>query len=294
MRALRVLAAAGFTALATSVSAGPIVTTWDYNVTSFFSGATVFGTGGGPTLDATTGNCIGASTACASPTLLRWGVPQNPANAQSSLEITGNPATGQVTTHGVPPDSNTGVIGDPPTEIGITQTFIHSNFPISAPALTAGHVTTTLTLTPFLPAVGSPFGPVARTFDIFFLETPNEAGNCQIASVIPCRDIFAITGNFNFEFQYNYGNPGDTPETYFVQIFPIPLGGLIFDNAICASVGAPNGCASFSTEENQQTPLTFGFAITSQPFVVVPEPGILALFAMGLVGLGFSLRRRQA
>ncbi len=138
-----------------------------------------------------------------------------------------------------------------------------------------------------------------------FLETPN-GGPCPQGGT-PCADIFVIGGALdNFSFWYNTDtevlspvDPGDAEfNRYFVSIFPFlpgsttPLSPL--SAAACTAAGAAPGCQGFLTAEGAQNEVQFAFAITTNPIQEMPEPGTLALFALGLVGLGYTFRRRQS
>ncbi|MEO8304294.1 MAG: THxN family PEP-CTERM protein [Betaproteobacteria bacterium] len=279
MRVLRILAVAGLTVV-TSVANAAIVTQWSYQVTSsFVTASTVFSAGGGTTTNTTS--------------LIAWGIPFGQPN-QSSLEITGNPATGLINT--TTPPFSTPLLVD--GEIGPTQTFTHNNFPIEfspnqSALLLSTQISTTLDLKPNIPNQPD-LGPFPSiTFGIKFKETLN-GGPCPVDAP-PCPDIFVLEGNFNpFTFSYDTDGAGPDPaQLYFVQIFPLagtPLSPL--SDAACAAAGSPNGCIGFITQENQSNHVQFAFALTTEPFGV-PEPGVLALFALGLVGLGFTVRRRQ-
>lgn len=273
MKLIPKFAAIGAAILVASAPASAIVTSWDYSVSSLFTAATYTGSGG------TLQTLPSAS--------LTWGVPNPAGNGQQSSLVIGNsPAIGTVDTYlgSSPPAS--------PPYLGFSTSLTHNNNVINggSTSLLTAILTNTVALDPLIPDNPAMPGMIIP-FSIAFTETPNVAP-CAANSPPgnPCNDIFVLTGGLlNQTFDYD---DGTGLSTYFVNIFPTTGGVLsILSDSACAAAGQASGCLGFTTVEGQSTTLAFGFTISTQP-LNVPEPGILALLGVGLLGL-FSLRRRQ-
>ncbi|QIB64744.1 THxN family PEP-CTERM protein [Kineobactrum salinum] len=250
-------ALAGASLLSTGASAAIIE--WDYEVVTTWDSA-VFSPGNGDPIQ--------------NDTEISWGATGGsiavPGGNRSALLVDNTLSTGSVFTNG---------------PVAPTTVVTHNNNSISSSfaTLTDAMLTTTLNLVAADPDEGQAFND-SITFNVQFTETLNE-GPCEFASDSVCDDIFVISFeslNNSFDFQ---------GETYFISV--VTLGGALvpLPNATCAAAGAANGCFGFTTPEDEATSVPFGILITQQP---VPAPGALALMGLGLLGLGYSRRRKLA
>ncbi len=182
-----------------------------------------------------------------------------------------------------------------PAGIGLSNTITHWNNAISADfaTLTGGQITSTLALET---SGGDPIGGLPDlAFDFLFIETPNNppgGADCADNTPEPCADIFVLISSTSFNVPFMH----DGIE-YLISIFPFAEGGMLGSIATlgaeqCAAAGAAPNCVGIVTDEDQATSIQFAFAITTEP-LLVPEPGMLGLLALGLFGMGVVRRPRK-
>jgi hypothetical protein len=248
-------------AFAAPAAAGVIE--WGYTVTSVFTAASPTGPGAGFSF---------------SPSEISWG---NPAGStaigggRSALTISDSPSVGSIFTNGAP---------------GLANSYSHTNnvVGLAFPLLQTASLDITVALSALDPA-GGDVDPFTLSFDINFIETDNDpdGGICADGSAVGefgpgCVDIFVIAlGDLSYEFEFD-------GESYIFSLFE-PGGefGALSD-AACAAAGAGPGCIGFLTAEEVVNTATFAFIIEQ-----IPEPEVLSLFGLGLVGLGLARRRRD-
>ncbi len=233
------------------------------------------------------------------PKTLSWGQPYgavNPDLKQSSLAI-GNAESGPVTTSVV---DGIGIL-DFAAGTGLT----HENWGVTGDTLVSATLFDGLFLNPTAPVVGPELvGPTLK-FEILFEETYNtpSGGVCKYGdtlvgeagvNVAGCADLFTL----KLGDEVSYEQVGN--DIYLSNSFVIPLDGYneyeytlttrlqgleVLSDVDC---GSDFTCIGFLTEEDKTNELQAGFAISAAR---VPEPGTLAIFGLGLLGLA-SIRRR--
>lgn len=265
--AIGALAAFAFSAQAA------MVTQWSYSVATQWVtsgvGAPTFSPGGG--------------SQTVTPSMLSWGSSIGDADPASNSGRSGLKILNS-------PQNNTtgGLLTNDVLNPDLVATFQHVNNSISGDyaTLLKASVLTTITLTPHAPS-GSALAPMPLTFNINFTETPNTSGSCIPEATSVCDDIFVLTGgNLNQTFAYD-------GYTYFVSFLDMQSGPLTpLSPQACTAAGAPVNCLGFWTAEGASETVDFGIVISSTP-ISVPEPGVLALVGLSLLGAAGASRRRR-
>ncbi len=310
-----------------TANAGTIVTSWDFNLdNAFVEFIDTNGDVGGAS--EITGSKL--NPALGAPTMLSWGTPNNegglnPDFKQSSLQVGLDPDGNFNSAMGDGPAILTDIPGTlvPPASaaqagnIVNTVKVTHDNNQITLPDvgnplgtehLASAKLLDVLTLFPLLGDGGPPMaGPLPLSpllIAITFVETANAPNNgdpgetgADCSDITSpdgggCNDIFVVDvpgaafdpmdGSLNQMFEFD-------DFAYNAKINLDGLGMLADD--VCAEAGAAMGCIGLTTIENMAN--EFQARLSIQLKGAVPEPGALAVFGLGLVGLGFTRRRTR-
>lgn len=255
-------AACALAATAITAQAAPV--TWNYEISlAWGTGANGYAA---PTFSG------GSGTTFYDETLITWGSSSGnhavSGGGRSGVGITDTPATGSVTSDGA---------------TALTNSITHYNNELSGGSSTLK--TAMLVADVKLYDGSTPVVDFINPFAIHFIETTN-AAPCLPSAVTVCDDVFVLTmGALNHEFVYD-------GYTYYASIFENTTALNPLPNAACTAAGSSAPCTGFMTPEFAHTTAQLAFRITTKK-LEIPEPGILALLGIGLVGIGAMRRRRS-
>lgn len=193
---------------------------------------------------------------------MRWGTPPVDGDPQSGYDFAASATPFAVV---VPPS---------PSADFVLGEFAHLNNPIFAPSLESA----TLQLDIDLKVNSTPIGVLSFFFDFTHTETPNGANPCANGdpngtgvNINGCADIVTITFN-------------DLSDTF-------ELGGTLYTLNITGFMTDGGLVQGFETIEAQAN---YADIMANIAIAQVPEPGTLALFGLGLLGLGFARRKGES
>lgn len=257
-----------------SISASPIITSWDFIVDSAFTDSSY--TDGTGTPHETDTNVLFDD-----PTNLSWGNQES----QSSLDISSG-TSGMVWQDGL-------LSGE---EVQ-TALLVHNNItiPTGSSVLATATLSTLLQLVPAGAGFLEPDTSNALNFDIFFKETLNIGGIC--GGVLCENDIFVIVMPLGVIFDQDEGTLSQQftieEHTYNTELRLVSTqngtGLSVLHNALCSQVpGAEDGCIGLTTFEAQSNEFQVMMTITH-----VPEPSTILLLSLALFGIAASVRNKH-
>jgi len=256
-------------ALSPMAATAGLVTSWDYFASSDWDSPVVFSGGNGET-------SVGSK-------VISWGAAGGNYNGSGSRNRSAL-VLSEMT------DTAKAVTGD--TNAALTNSITHHNNVVSTSfrTLQSAVLRTSLILQPFTPEIGPIFPAKVLSFDIRFKETPNKDSNkdCGFNSVSACDDIFVISNKQDLVTSFNYNG-----FKYTVSLVETTKTLDALSPEACKIAGAEVGCSGFTTIEGQDNIAKFGILIDGKQ-LDVSAPGTLGVFALGMLGLGLTARRRQS
>ena len=279
-----------YTFAASTAFAGDIVTTWDYSTWAEFTDSDFSG---------------GTGDTDASLYELSWGADGGdfqdtgvgPGSSRSAITIGDGVAGDDRFGGGAVGGSVNTIIGGAPgpgqVGVGISATHWNNTLSGSFATLTGGTLTDYLTLDALVPDTGGVEDAPTIGIDFRFQETTNNPGSglCLDGSdssdhVGGCPDIFGFNGDLTVGIPFVYdGNLYGINILVFDNMgVPAPFATL--DAGYCAALGLAEGCSGLVTSEKAHTTFQFGFNISHERAITVPEPSSIFLLAIAMIALG--------
>ncbi len=272
--------------------AGDIVEEWNFNTWAEFSDPTWTG-GGGTTSGSDFELSWGADDGDITNDFLNAGL--GPNDSRSALTIGDGPSGSNRYGGGIVSNTVETIIGGDPGTVGVGISATHWNNTLSGSfsTLTGATLTNFLKLDALVPDTGGFEDAPTIGIDFKFQETTNNPGSGTCLDGSPsasytggCPDIFGFNGDLTIGIPFAYdGN------LYNINILVFNDMGVatpfsVLDDGYCTALGLVNGCSGLITNEQMHTTFQFGFNISHERAITVPEPSSIFLLAIAMIALG--------
>jgi hypothetical protein len=281
---------------ASVVHAGDIVTEWSFSTWAEFSDPTWSGASG---------------TLHSSDFELSWGADDGDitndflhtdrvsGDSRSALTIGDGPSGDDRHGGGVVFGTVETIVGGDPGTVGVGISATHWNNTISDfSTLTGATLTDFLDLDALVPDTGGVESAPTIGIDFKFQETVNNpgSGSCLDGSASAgyiggCPDVFGFNGDLTMGIPFAYdGNLYNINILVFDEN-DIPAPFAMLDDGYCTALGLANGCSGLITSEKMHTTFQFGFNISHESAITVPEPSSIFLLAIAMIVLAANKRQ---